>query len=291
MGRGVHACFSARPLTFRLVNSVLRGCLHRQLDDVSKQVSRLSIACGLHSAPAAADAPPAKDSAPSPPQVSGDALHLRPCCILCHLILQLALNCCTLTRSAAHQEGKGVEYWCGRGQVGGRQEAVPLRLGAGLRGEALLCNASGVQCTPQQACLDKTPGSTPPLLACRCCGGTPDCVVRGTMENFSSQPLPLQACCERYHDGELEPTAEAVMRARFSAYVKGDADYIVATTHPDNPATEGSKRNGQVVTTLRQDAQATSNKVGCPCRAQSGPHVKETMLFTATASACPTCQC
>lgn len=52
------------------------------------------------------------------------------------------------------------------------------------------------------------------------------------------------------------------MRARFSAYVKGEIDYIVDTTHPDNPAMEGSKRKGQVMTTLRQDAQATHIKVG-----------------------------
>jgi len=34
--------------------------------------------------------------------------------------------------------------------------------------------------------------------------------------------LAMQGCCERYHDGALEPTAEAVMRARFSAYIKGE---------------------------------------------------------------------
>jgi SEC-C motif domain protein len=72
---------------------------------------------------------------------------------------------------------------------------------------------------------------------------------------------PCQECCETYHDGKSEPTAEAVMRARFSAYVKGKIDYIVATTHPDNPAAGGSKRGGEVVSTLRQDAQATHGKV------------------------------
>jgi len=32
---------------------------------------------------------------------------------------------------------------------------------------------------------------------------------------------PYAECCERYHSGAPEPTAESLMRARFSAYVKG----------------------------------------------------------------------
>lgn len=32
---------------------------------------------------------------------------------------------------------------------------------------------------------------------------------------------PYTDCCEPYHNGGLEPTAESLMRARFSAYVKG----------------------------------------------------------------------
>eukprot|EP00976_Prorocentrum_cordatum_P096250 1190489-Prorocentrum_minimum.AAC.4 len=44
-------------------------------------------------------------------------------------------------------------------------------------------------------------------------------------------------CCGRYHTqaDAVEPDAETVMRARFSAYVKREFDYIVRTTHPDNP--------------------------------------------------------
>jgi uncharacterized protein YchJ len=69
------------------------------------------------------------------------------------------------------------------------------------------------------------------------------------------------------------------MRARFSAYVKGETDYIVNTTHPDNPAIGGSKRNGEVVSTLRQDIQATHNKV-CLAHCCSSLHVQH-------ASCCP----
>lgn len=72
-----------------------------------------------------------------------------------------------------------------------------------------------------------------------------------------------EECCEKYHDGQLEPTAEAVMRARFSAYVKGKVDYVVATTHADNPAASGSKTpDGKHSSTLEQDVRATCSKIG-----------------------------
>ncbi|WP_340159935.1 YchJ family protein [uncultured Hoeflea sp.] len=37
------------------------------------------------------------------------------------------------------------------------------------------------------------------------------------------------ACCGRYHAGEAAPTAEALMRSRYSAYALGNLDYIEAT--------------------------------------------------------------
>lgn len=43
----------------------------------------------------------------------------------------------------------------------------------------------------------------------------------------SGKPEP--ACCARYHRGELAPTALALMRSRYSAYVRGEIDYLVAT--------------------------------------------------------------
>lgn len=39
------------------------------------------------------------------------------------------------------------------------------------------------------------------------------------------------ACCGRYHGGETANTAEVLMRSRYSAYVRGDADYLLATWH------------------------------------------------------------
>jgi len=44
--------------------------------------------------------------------------------------------------------------------------------------------------------------------------------------------LPFAECCGRFHAGEPAPTAEALMRSRFSAFAVGDAAYLLATWHP-----------------------------------------------------------
>ena len=49
------------------------------------------------------------------------------------------------------------------------------------------------------------------------------------------RPLVWSACCGRYvdaWDAHPAPDAEALMRSRYSAYVLGRADYLVATWHP-----------------------------------------------------------
>ncbi|MFF0813666.1 YchJ family protein [Rhodococcus sp. NPDC003318] len=39
-------------------------------------------------------------------------------------------------------------------------------------------------------------------------------------------------CCGRFHSGAAEaPTAEALMRSRYSAFAVGDADYLLRTWH------------------------------------------------------------
>jgi len=43
---------------------------------------------------------------------------------------------------------------------------------------------------------------------------------------------PLEACCGRYHGGLPAPSAERLMRSRYSAYVLGLIDYIESTTLP-----------------------------------------------------------
>ena len=56
-------------------------------------------------------------------------------------------------------------------------------------------------------------------------------------------PLPYANCCGRYHAGPLHlqaPDAEALMRSRYSAFVNGLTDYLLATWHASTrPATLG----------------------------------------------------
>lgn len=42
----------------------------------------------------------------------------------------------------------------------------------------------------------------------------------------------LEACCGRLHGGAPAPDAESLMRSRYSAYVLGLEDYLLATWHP-----------------------------------------------------------
>ncbi|MFF1442569.1 YchJ family protein [Streptomyces sp. NPDC058295] len=45
-------------------------------------------------------------------------------------------------------------------------------------------------------------------------------------------PAAYEACCGRYHAGDSAPTAEALMRSRYSAFVRGDVGYLLRTWHP-----------------------------------------------------------
>lgn len=45
--------------------------------------------------------------------------------------------------------------------------------------------------------------------------------------------LTYEQCCGKYHAGALAPTAETLMRSRFSAFVTRDADYLLRTWDPD----------------------------------------------------------
>ncbi len=57
-----------------------------------------------------------------------------------------------------------------------------------------------------------------PNLSCPCSSGT-----------------KYKRCCQKYHKGALPHNAELLMRSRYSAYALGLSDYIINTTHPDNP--------------------------------------------------------
>ena len=41
-----------------------------------------------------------------------------------------------------------------------------------------------------------------------------------------------EACCGPWHGGEPAPTAEALMRSRFSAFARKNAAYLLRTLHP-----------------------------------------------------------
>lgn len=46
--------------------------------------------------------------------------------------------------------------------------------------------------------------------------------------------MPYEACCGRYISGTAKaPTAEALMRSRYTAFVIGDGDYIARTWAPE----------------------------------------------------------
>lgn len=45
-------------------------------------------------------------------------------------------------------------------------------------------------------------------------------------------PAAYRACCGRYHAGSAAPTAELLMRSRYSAYALGDPAYLLQTWHP-----------------------------------------------------------
>ncbi|PZG88407.1 hypothetical protein C1I97_31870 [Streptomyces sp. NTH33] len=46
-------------------------------------------------------------------------------------------------------------------------------------------------------------------------------------------PGPYEKCCGRYHSGAAAaPTAEALMRSRYCAFVRRDAGYLLRTWHP-----------------------------------------------------------
>ena len=48
---------------------------------------------------------------------------------------------------------------------------------------------------------------------------------------------PYEQCCEPFVTGACQaPTAEALMRSRYSAYVEGAIDYLGETLHPDHRA-------------------------------------------------------
>lgn len=47
--------------------------------------------------------------------------------------------------------------------------------------------------------------------------------------------LKYKKCCQLFHKGKLPKTALELMKSRYCAYVLQNADYIIKTTHTQNP--------------------------------------------------------
>ena len=45
-------------------------------------------------------------------------------------------------------------------------------------------------------------------------------------------PATHEACCGRFHAGAAAPTAELLMRSRYSAFALGDSAYLLRSWHP-----------------------------------------------------------
>jgi len=50
-------------------------------------------------------------------------------------------------------------------------------------------------------------------------------------------------CCFKYHKGANPKNALLLMKSRFSAYVAGEANYIIKTTHKNSPHCEKDTQN------------------------------------------------
>jgi SEC-C motif-containing protein len=61
-----------------------------------------------------------------------------------------------------------------------------------------------------------------------------------TMTCHCQSNKPYSECCEPYHQGQAAPTAEALMRSRYSAYVLNNTNYIYKSW---SQATRPSKKS------------------------------------------------
>lgn len=66
-------------------------------------------------------------------------------------------------------------------------------------------------------------------------------MVRFAVKLSVNAPCPCgsqkkyKKCCRIFHNGALAPNAQLLMKSRFSAYVADNANYIIKTTHRENP--------------------------------------------------------
>ena len=72
-------------------------------------------------------------------------------------------------------------------------------------------------------------------------------------------PESFDACCGRYlgPDGAAPPTAEALMRSRYTAFVRGDVEHLLRSWHPIRPA-----RHARVDPSVRWRGLEVLDRVG-----------------------------
>lgn len=69
------------------------------------------------------------------------------------------------------------------------------------------------------------------------------------------------ACCARYHQGIAAPTAEALMRSRYSAYLSENERYLLDSWHPTTrPASVSFEAGTKWLGLTLKSAQETHNK-------------------------------
>lgn len=57
--------------------------------------------------------------------------------------------------------------------------------------------------------------------------------------------LDYENCCKPFHQGKLAPSAEKLMRSRYSAYVLKLEDYLIKTWHPSKKPKKLDLQNDQ----------------------------------------------
>lgn len=99
---------------------------------------------------------------------------------------------------------------------------------------------------------------------------------------------PYRSCCEPFLDGAPVPTAEQLMRSRYTAFVRGHENHLFRTWHPATRPAEVRADPGTTwlgLEVLRTEAGGAEDGTGvvefvARYRAADGPHVlRETSRF------------
>jgi SEC-C motif-containing protein len=89
-----------------------------------------------------------------------------------------------------------------------------------------------------------------------------------------SETTPYAACCQPYHDGERPPPdVEALMRSRYSAFVREDRSYLLETWHPSTRPATVVFEPGQQWLSLRikaVESEGSHGRVAFEARSRTG---------------------